>query len=104
MVNDEEEEESEKRSGRSVAFFYYRNFTSRTDLCHRNLVFLIPFFRISFSESDCPGRFRRRMADDEEEEESERRSGRSVAFFIIGILPTEPASAFSMVKPVPPGH
>jgi hypothetical protein len=44
------------------------------------------------------------MADDEEEEESERRSGRSVAFFIIGILPTEPASAFSMVEPVPPGH
>jgi len=36
------------------------------------------------------------MADDEEEEEeSERRSGRSVAFFIIGILPAEPASAFS---------
>jgi hypothetical protein len=35
--------------------------------------------------------------DEEEEEESKRRSGRFVAFFIIGILPAEPAFAFSMV-------
>jgi hypothetical protein len=44
------------------------------------------------------------MADDEEEEESERRSGRSVAFFIIGILPAEPAPAFSMAEPVLPAN
>ncbi len=42
------------------------------------------------------------MADDDEEEESERRSGWSMAFFIIGILPAEPASAFSMAEPVLP--
>jgi len=37
------------------------------------------------------------MADDEEEEEEwERRSSRSVAFFIIRILPAEPASAICL--------
>jgi len=43
-----------------------------------------------------------RPTDEEEEEESKRRTGRSVVFFIIGILPAEPASAFSMAEPVLP--
>jgi hypothetical protein len=36
------------------------------------------------------------MVNDEKEEESEKRSGRSVAFFIIGILPAEPTFAIGI--------
>jgi hypothetical protein len=40
--------------------------------------------------------------DEEEEEESKRRSDRSVAFFIIGILPAEPILPYKMQRPVLP--